>query len=418
MSADVRTVLPDPELALLASCLTQGSAAYYEAMEHVTAEDLTRASHRALWRAIGRLADSGTRPDAHVVWEALGEDRTFLDEAGGAAYLVSLSQVDMIRGNTGAYAKQVHERAVRSRLRQLLVDAVQSIDEGVVDVDGLQEQVFRLAESRDQACTFDDALGEVMAELDQPADADMMPFPWFEIQHWTRGLRPGRLYLLAGESGHGKTAAALSICDSILAAGRSILYINLEMERRELVLRLAQLHGYDADKHYARHRDLDTNPLFKLGNRLKGARRQSWIKHVERVAQMPALIRRYRPDLLVIDHIGLLEAEGRSPYERVSNNSRALKMLAKRYQLPVLCLCQLSRNTTGGPPVTLDRLRDSGRIGEDSDVVLFVWRERNDKGELMPTGRFVVAKSRMGRQGAVDFEFSGETQKFVPRGAR
>ena len=33
----------------------------------------------------------------------------------------------------------------------------------------------------------------------------------------------------------------------------------------------AQLHGYDADKHYARHRDLDTNPLFKLGNRLKGA---------------------------------------------------------------------------------------------------------------------------------------------------
>lgn len=415
MTADVRTVLPDPELALLATCLTQGSAAYYEAMEHVTADDLTRGSHRALWRAIGRVADSGGRPDVHVVWEALGEDRSFLDDAGGAAYLVSLAQVEAVRGNVGAYARQVHERAATARLRQLLVDAIASIDEGTMNLDALQERVFGLSEHSEGAMSFVDVVDAVSREVDEP-DVQVLAFPWMEVQAWTRGMRPGGLYLLAGETSHGKTAAALTVCDSLIRAGHNLLYINLEMEPRELVLRLAQMRGYDADKHYARLPQEMNSTLFAVGNALMQARRPSYIKHVERVAQMPALIRRYRPELLVVDHIGLLEGEGRSPYERVSGNSRALKLLAKRYQIPVLCLCQLSRNTTGGP-LTLDRLRDSGRIGEDADVVLFVWRERDKDGVLTPTGKLVVAKSRMGRQGAVKFEFDGRRQKFVMAGA-
>lgn len=412
MTADLRTVMPDPEMALLAACLTQGSAAYYQASEHMTVDDLSRPSHKAIWRAIGRVADSGARPDVHVVWGELGEDRSFLEDAGGASCLVAIAAVEAVRGNAAIYGQQVRDHAAKSRLRHLLTDAVAKLDKDALDIEQFQETVFRVSERPDdRAVSFVDAIEGLAKEFKRP-DADMLTFPWFEVQAWTRGMRPGQLVLLAGETSHGKSAAALAISSHLMQAGHSVLYLSMEMEPRELALRLAQMQGYDSDRHYARASDIDMRPLTDVGAMLLAAERESYIRHVERVTQIPALIRRHRPDLVVVDHIGLLNAEGRSPYERVSNSSRALKLLARRYELPTLCLCQLSRNHQGTVPMTLDRLRDSGRIGEDADTVLFVWRKRDEQGVLTSEGKFVVAKSRNGRQGSVSFNFDGRRQVF------
>ena len=99
----------------------------------------------------------------------------------------------------------MHERAVRSGW-QLLVDAVQSIDEGVVDVDGLQE---RYSDRRAGPSLPLMMPWEVMAELDQPADADDA-VPWFGSSTG-HGVAPGRLYLLAGESGRQDGGGALHL---------------------------------------------------------------------------------------------------------------------------------------------------------------------------------------------------------------
>jgi replicative DNA helicase len=408
---DLRTALPDSEYALLAACLRFGAPAYYEACEHITVDDLARPSHRAIWRAVGRIAEAGGRPDAPTVWEALGEDRSFLDDAGGPAYLVDISNTEIATKATATYAKQVRERSVHRQVHQILSDALTQMETDGLDVDVLQEQLFRVGETQQPAVTFQEAVQDVFLEADRPHETNL-PFPWSDVQYWTRGMRAGGFYLLAGETGHGKTAAALTICRSLILHGRSVLYINLEMEPRELALRMGQMQGYNADHHYSGG-EKDLKPLLELQTELGLAKRQSHIKHVDRVAQLPALIRRHRPDLVVVDHIGLLDGEGRSPYERVSGNSRGLKMLAKRYQLPVLCLCQLSRSHTGpGSPPTLERLRDSGRIGEDADAVLFVWRKRSEDQVLTDEGRFIVAKSRMGRTGAVQFVWDGAQQTF------
>ena len=109
------------------------------------------------------------------------------------------------------------------------------------------------------------------------------------------------------------------------------------------------------------------------------------------VRQIEALCFREKPGLLVVDHLGLLAPpEGRlSLYEATTRNSRALKLLAMRLNIPVICLCQLNR------------VRESGAIEQDADTVcllhnppcegdgpgapslLQLWLDKNRRG---PTG--------------------------------
>jgi replicative DNA helicase len=137
---------------------------------------------------------------------------------------------------------------------------------------------------------------------------------------------------------------------------------------------------------------------------------------VDNVHQIGSIVRRTSPDLVVLDYVQLLDIGSLTRLEGTTRNSRALKMLARKYGVPVLALSQLSRpgkeerNKLPG----LHRLRDSGALEQDADAVVMVWRERSEDGEgLTPNGSFIVAKARMGRQGKVDFIFDGATQRFT-----
>jgi replicative DNA helicase len=126
-------------------------------------------------------------------------------------------------------------------------------------------------------------------------------------------------------------------------------------------------------------------------------------------------IQDYRPDLLIVDYLQLLDIGKSSRLEGTTKNSQALKDLAIRYSMPVLCLSQLRRpdRDTKPQPPSLHDLRDSGSIEQDADVVIFVYREmvegtRSAKDE----GAFHVAKARMGERGIVEFVFDGPMQTF------
>lgn len=93
------------------------------------------------------------------------------------------------------------------------------------------------------------------------------------------------------------------------------------------------------------------------------------------VRQIEALCFREKPGLLVIDHLGLLEPPEKrlSLYESTTRNSRALKLLAMRLNIPVLCLCQLNRaaasDRSGEFRATMANLRESGAVEQDADTV-------------------------------------------------
>jgi replicative DNA helicase len=105
--------------------------------------------------------------------------------------------------------------------------------------------------------------------------------------------------------------------------------------------------------------------------------------------------------------------------QEISQITRGLKGLAKELNVPIIALSQLSRavetrDKTGRPQ--LSDLRESGSIEQDSDLVLFVYREimYNKDAEEPNKAELIIAKQRNGPTGTVKLTFLRESTKFVP----
>lgn len=121
---------------------------------------------------------------------------------------------------------------------------------------------------------------------------------------------------------------------------------------------------------------------------------------------------------ILVDYLGLIDTgtgDSNMAYA-IGRISRALKVLAKEMDIPVLLLVQLSRKVEEREdhhPQLAD-LRDSGSIEQDADVVMMIYREEVYRPEANNHGRaeILLRKVRQGQTGTVPCAFSGEFQRF------
>ena len=121
---------------------------------------------------------------------------------------------------------------------------------------------------------------------------------------------------------------------------------------------------------------------------------------------------------ILVDYLGLIDTgtgDSNMAYA-IGRISRALKVLAKEMDIPVLLLVQLSRKVEEREdhhPQLAD-LRDSGSIEQDADVVMMIYREEVYRPEANNRGRaeILLRKVRQGETGTVPCTFSGEFQRF------
>jgi replicative DNA helicase len=139
-------------------------------------------------------------------------------------------------------------------------------------------------------------------------------------------------------------------------------------------------------------------------------------------AQARRIRAQQKVEIIFVDYLGLISSENNfiPRYEQISEISRSLKSLARELDIPIVVLCQLTREAEKEKP-TLSSIRDSGSIEQDADVVMFLHREReSDKknGEQPPpTGEgsrtsLILAKQRNGPVGTVDLVFMSKYAKF------
>ena len=127
-------------------------------------------------------------------------------------------------------------------------------------------------------------------------------------------------------------------------------------------------------------------------------------------------------DLVVVDYLQLMAHDNRKEtddYKTVSYNSTGLKKLARKYNVPVIALCQLSRSleTRADKRPILSDLRESGKIEQDADVVMFLFREEVYDPTPMNKGsaELIVAKQRQGRTGVINLIFNAGKTEFKER---
>ncbi len=239
-----------------------------------------------------------------------------------------------------------------------------------------------------------------------------------DLDHALRTLGPGELFTIGARPGDGKSGLLAQIATTTAAAGRGVLVASLEMSATAIGRRmLAQV----ADVDHAALVDgrLDSAERARVADAL--ATFHAWpltLADQPRLtpAQLRGLVFRARRDrgcdVVCVDYLQLLAPPDhlnlKREYDRVTFVSDALRTLARETGTLVVAAAQLRRldRERGTPRPTLEDLRNSGAIEQDSDAVLLIHHDRPGWADLG------LAKHRNGPTGAVTVRWVGSRRRF------
>jgi len=239
--------------------------------------------------------------------------------------------------------------------------------------------------------------------------APVIPTPWEGFNDLcSGGLHGGRLYVVGGRPGAGKTNVGLVLAGQAAEEGTPSLVFSAEMSRMEVtgrwVARAAAIELSEIQRH-----DLSDWSWRRFDEfRQRAGDIPLWvddkagigIPYIKTVARQ--MKRKHNIGLVAVDYLQLLRSENTRAqrYVQVGEMSRALKLLARELDIPVVVLAQLNRGSVDKTP-TMSDLRESGDIEQDADTIILIEHPLGEDGK--PTGmvNLHVPKNRHGRTGEI-----------------
>lgn len=251
----------------------------------------------------------------------------------------------------------------------------------------------------------------------------------FKTLHDVMGYpHPGELLIIGARPGMGKTAFALAcLFNYICKKKKKAVMFSLEMSGSELFQRMISSISAIPLQHI---RSGKLTPEMKkcLDDNAKELSSNNFLtlydKSVSNISALRAAIRKEQKKgdvgLVIVDYLQLLSGNGNNNYEKVSEISRQLKLLAREFNCCVVALSQLSRKVEerSDKRPQLSDLRESGAIEQDADYVLFLYRHNyymkdpNVDPRKEPLN-VEVAKNRHGKIGTVQLTIDLTTGRFV-----
>jgi replicative DNA helicase len=406
-----------------------------DVIETVRGFDFYIPKHELIFDAVLSLYSRGEPTDVIAVTDELTKTGE-LQRAGGPEYLHTLTSLVPTAANAGYYSAIVAERAILRRL----VDAGTRIvqmgygGEGEVTelVNNAQAEIYSVTgstESEDYV-PLTDAVSAAIDEIEAAKHTDGkmtgVPTGFADLDDLTNGFHPGQMIIVAARPALGKSTLALDFARaaSIKHELPTILF-SLEMGKSEIAMRLLSAESavplQSMRKGTVDSRDWTT--IAQVRGRINDA--PLYIDDspnmtlVEIRAKCRRLKQRVGLKMVVIDYLQLMTSGKRveSRQQEVSEFSRALKLLAKELQVPVIALSQLNR----GPEQRADKLpqladlRESGSIEQDADMVILLHRESAYERDNPRAGEadLIVAKHRNGPTRTVTVAFHGHFSRFA-----
>ncbi len=231
----------------------------------------------------------------------------------------------------------------------------------------------------------------------------------------------GDYIALGGSTGTGKTSLALNLAAQFCLQEKSVLYFSLEMPLEQLQNRfVCMLNGLNALKYRNFGFNFEEMQLYKQGlEDLKQWKLNVVCDYNLTCEKMKKYIKEQKNkelDFVIIDYLGLIQGYGnKSLYEKSTNISRNIKLIATELKIPILVLVQLNRNLKERQDKTpvLSDIRESGAIEQDADFVLFAHREGIYDKDIDPKIlQLIIAKNRHGESNKnIKLFFDINTQK-------
>jgi replicative DNA helicase len=407
-----------------------------DVIEVLRTGDFYRPAHQLIFDVVVELYGKGEPADAITVGAELTKNGD-IGRVGGLPYLHTLVSMVPTAANAGYYAKIVAELAILRRLVEAGTKIVQlgyAAEGNEVDdiVDRAQQTIYDVTERRttEDYLLLEQLMQPTMDELEAIGGRNGMmsgvPTGFADLDALTNGLHPGQLIVIAGRPGLGKSTLGLDIARSAsIKHGQASVIFSLEMSKTEITMRLLSAEAR-VPLHHMRAGSMTDDDWARLARRMgEVAEAPLYIDDSPNLTMMEIrakarrLKQRNELRLIVIDYLQLMSGnkKAESRQQEVSELSRALKLLAKELEVPVIAMSQLNRGAeqrTDKKPLLAD-LRESGSIEQDADMVVLLHREDAYEKESPRAGEadFIVAKHRNGPTATITVAFQGHYSRFV-----
>jgi replicative DNA helicase len=352
-------------------------------------------------------------------------------EVGDVTFLAQLADSVSTAYHIEYYAKPIEDTAILRRLVQAGGKiAAMAYDEAFPVDEVLGNCYQEIAAIRTSTSGGDlTPVSEAVDELYQEWESGVVPGTLTDIgdlDQFFGGWRPGNLVILGARPSIGKSALAAQIAFNIAGRGERVLFLSIEMPRKQIVQRLVcQSTGYDLDL-LTRHQFADgvlprlldaAGKIAEMPLMIK--EKGSFTMDTIRSVVMKDIASHGTPSMIILDY--LQRAKGSGKYNGNRNNevgdvSASLKALSMEAKCPVLALAALGRaiESRADHAPNLADLRESGDIEFDADIVMFIHRqERYDKNsDQKGVAEIHIAKNRNGPVGFVALNFDTSSQRW------
>ena len=396
-------------------------AEIFAAMQKISAQNLTVnfASVADHLRRNGKLVQIGDVDYLSILNDAVPS------VARGQEYLQIVKRASTMRcmiqicGDVTkmAYTSDSAEKVIEFAEQKIFELSHKGTNSGLIDLSDHASKTFKL----------------IMERFQNPQTFHGIETGYTRLDKLTNGMHGGELIVIAARPGVGKSALAMNIVENVAKQGRTVAVFSLEMSNDQLVERmLASMSGVSLASIKSGRLERGEQDVSRLLNATNviGSTMHLFgndnpnVKPAEVRSQCRRIKNQTGLDLVVIDYIGLMEGdrgavEGRQ--NEVASITRALKIMAKELDVPVIALSQLKRDAEirniktkggegGGSEPVLSDLRESGAIEQDADIVMFIHRE--DPEQRPEDVTLIVAKHRNGEQAKIPLKWIGHQVRF------
>ena len=402
----------ESERAVL-GCVLQDEDCYDIVKDYIIEKDAFYVEkHQEIWEAIVNLKSENIPIDLVNVSTKI---------KGITFYLSGLQDTVPSTARAESYAKQVNSDWLRRKLVRQSYEIADKASDNTLDISALLVDVHDTASTLlnlepGQKFDLETLLSMTKDSLFNKRNLTTTGFE--QLDNIISGMTRGEITIFAGRPGNAKTTTVANIARNLVLSGKKVVMFNREMPNTEMMKKFIAMESQHVTYHMLRHNavtnkeDIEkslniikekyTDKLFMFDN----------IKNLEGTFRE---IRRIKPDVVIDDHIGLIEYPSNDMRDlrlKIGDTSRRYKWLCKSEGISVILVSQLNRNIeyrTERIPKLSD-LAESGNLEQDAEIVAFTHYPWTVNFENARHGKYgleiVVAKNRYGSTGKATVGFS------------
>ncbi len=465
---------PEAELALI-SCILWDNKNYEKVSDFIDEKHFVNEANKVIFSTIRNLLDK------NILVSPITLNNYLPDEANNfnkIKYLNQLKDSAPSTQNTYNYARIIYDLHIKRNLvgiAHTIIQETNSNNNEVAEnlIEKAENELYNLSQTGNSERSFINFGNALQGAVDIISEAYKregkiagVPTGFKDLDTKLGGLHKSDLIIIAGRPSMGKTALGTNIAfnsaikyqeekdefgNKKIIDGGKVAFFSLEMSSEQLATRiLAERTKISGDKmRKAELKKEDFNKIAKTSSELENLNLIIDDNPVLTIPTLRARARRLKRlhniNLIIIDYLQLMSSSSNNRndgrVQEISEITRGLKSIAKELNIPIIALSQLSRQVEQREDKRpqLSDLRESGTIEQDSDVVMFIYRESYYLERLEPIRKseeddmkynervsrwqqltnenynkaeIIIAKQRHGPIGSIKMHFDANYTKF------